>query len=438
MIDSNFDWDQRSTIGESNFTNRVNRTSSFNESYDTNNNFRLESNFQPQNEHINNDGNSLEMQVMQEDSSFFRDENDYYDRENILNNLRSNSLDETYFIQTDEQDQALGRRASEEIDLRQTTNVQEFGLDELNANDCSFNISTSNHPTLEKIQRVYYTRGLKELENLDLLDFSFSANWKLSSFKQGYGLEQLRDDSPDTYWQSNGNNGSNVNNNSSDTQLTNPHHVTIQFSKKVSLERISFFTNFSLDESYTPSKIKIMAGSSDAWDLCEVCTVNFSKPTGWSHIIFNGIRPDGVLKCFLVRLIILSNHQDGKDSHIRAIRCFGKKTTNVSNLKSSRSSISDNQSLKFVQNKNEILQDMSLTSKLSIMSDLLLNNKNPQFLNTKNFITCSDDDESNDLKSFTNTLQDQKVFKIVENVSNVINFNNGFQSVELKSVSKIR
>ena len=66
----------------------------------------------------------------------------------------------------------------------------------------------------------------------------------------------------------------------------------------MALERISIFTNYSLDESYTPSRIKIMAGSSEGWDLIEVCTVNFDQPVGWSHIIFNGIRADGVLKCF--------------------------------------------------------------------------------------------------------------------------------------------
>ena len=27
---------------------------------------------------------------------------------------------------------------------------------------------------------------------------------------------------------------------------------------------------------------------------------------------------------FLIKIIILANHQEGKDSHIRAIRCFGK------------------------------------------------------------------------------------------------------------------
>lgn len=266
-------------------------------------------------------------------------------------------------------------------------------------------MSSDHQPSLEQIQRVYYTRGLEELESLQLLDLSPLANWKLSSFKQGCGLTQLRDDSPDTLWQSDGSNGNqnSSNNGLNNNQLSNPHSVTIQFSKKVSLERISIFTNFSLDESYTPSKIKIMAGSS-GWDLTEVCTVNFNKPIGWSHIIFNGIRSDGVLKCFIVKLIILANHQDGKDSHIRAIRCFGKKSLKQPNITNSNSILPNN--------TTEI--DASMLSGLTNQSGILLNHRDkvPEL-----------DDDSN---------------KILGNVDDIIGFNSGFQSIELKSVSSIR
>lgn len=259
----------------------------------------------------------------------------------------------------------------------------------------------TDQPTLEQTQRVYYTRGLEELESLQLLDLLPLANWKLSSFKQGCGLAQLRDDSPDTLWQSDGSNGSsNANSatNMHNNQLSNPHSVTIQFSKKVSLERISIFTNYTLDESYTPSRIRIMAGSS-AWDLSEVCTVEFNKPIGWLHIIFNGIRDDCVLKCFVVKLVILANHQDGKDSHIRAIRCFGKKSAKTNNI--------------LTAIKHSFLLD--LETNLSGFSTLgiSLNNRN---------LSIDDDDESS---------------RVLENVQEVIGFN-GFQSLELKSISSIR
>ncbi|ODV77535.1 galactose-binding like protein [Suhomyces tanzawaensis NRRL Y-17324] len=272
--------------------------------------------------------------------------------------------------------------------------------------------STTEQPSLEQIQKVYYTKGLEELDNLQLLDLSPLANWKLSSFKQGYGLSQLRYDSPDSYWQSDGSNGNNNNNAITNNQLSNPHSITIQFAKKVSLERISIFTNFSLDESYTPSRIRIMAGSSDGWDLSEVCTVNFSKPIGWSHIIFNGIRNDGVLKCFMVKLVILANHQDGKDSHIRAIRCFGKKSANVVSTAPKPS--------------QEILKDLSLASGMTSASGLLLNHISKQYYS-------DDEDENNDER-----MEDKVTSRILGNVNDIIGFNSAFQSLEFKSVSSIR
>ena len=228
--------------------------------------------------------------------------------------------------------------------------------------------SGADQPTLEQIQRVYYTKGLQMLDSLQLIDLSPLANWKLSSSKQEFSLSQLRDDSSDSYWQSDGSNGSNninaTNGNAiTNNQLANPHSITIQFSKKVSLERISIFTNFSADESYTPSKIRILAGTSDDWDLSEVCTVNFNKPIGWSHIIFNAIRDDGVLKCFTVKLVILANHQDGKDTRIRAVRCFGKKSTAV------KPPVKDVAPPSLV---GDILKDLNLTSGFSNASGLLL------------------------------------------------------------------
>lgn len=261
--------------------------------------------------------------------------------------------------------------------------------------------SVEEQPSLEHIQHVYYVKGLEELDSLKLLDLTPLANWKLSSFKPGFGMAQLRADTPESYWQSDGSNGmSNMNAGNTD-QLVVPHSITIQFAKRVSLERISIFTNFSLDESYTPSKIQILAGNSDGWDLTEVCTVHFNKPIGWSHIIFNRIRHDGVLKCFVVKVKILANHQDGKDSHIRAIRCFGKRTA------SSRKAIPD---MPF-NLSGELLQELSLSSAaLAPPMEEELDTRLPE------------DNESS---------------RIINNVNEVIGFH-GYQSIELKSVLTIR
>lgn len=298
-------------------------------------------------------------------------------------------------------------------------------------------LNQSDQPSLEQIQRVYYSKGLEELESLQLLDLSPLANWKLSSYKQGYGLPQLRDDSPDTYWQSDGSNGSNQNNSAiMNNELCNPHSITIQFSKKVSLERISIFTNYSLDESYTPSKIKILAGSSDGWDLNEVCTVNFSKPIGWSHIIFNGIRSDGVLKCFVVKLIVLANHQDGKDSHIRAIRCFGKKSSNSNRFTLERSPPQSENIHSFSSHQSEFLKDLSLQSGLTTASGILLNNRSVR--NISDRLTFAYSEEENDENEKMNSEEDNGTARILHNVADVIGFNSGYQSLELKTFSSIR
>ncbi|KAK6460638.1 anaphase-promoting complex, subunit 10-domain-containing protein [Scheffersomyces coipomensis] len=309
-------------------------------------------------------------------------------------------------------------------------------------------VPSSGQLSIEQAQRVYYVKGLEELESFQLVDLSPLANWKLSSYKQGFGLAQLRDDSPDSYWQSDGSNGNNNNNAILNNQLCNPHSITIQFSKKVSLERISIFTNYSLDESYTPSQIRIMAGSSEGWDLGEVCTVNFSKPIGWSHIIFNGIRGDGVLKCFMVKIIILANHQDGKDSHIRAVRCFGKKKLNSINLPPifSERKHGDSTSYDAIAINSDILKDLSLASGLSNSSGFSINQRN-QFtqssINTRrefSYIEEGEGDKDDDQveEGTIENETDKECSRVLNNVADVIGFNSGFQSLDLQAVSSIR
>ncbi|ENN83455.1 hypothetical protein YQE_00187, partial [Dendroctonus ponderosae] len=57
-----------------------------------------------------------------------------------------------------------------------------------------------------------------------------------------FGVDQLRDDRADTYWQSDG-------------QL--PHLVNIQFQRKTTISDIYIYTDYKLDESYTPSRIQL-------------------------------------------------------------------------------------------------------------------------------------------------------------------------------------
>lgn len=276
--------------------------------------------------------------------------------------------------------------------------------------------NASDQQSIEHIQNEYYTRGLNEIDNLQLLDLSPLATWKLSSYKQGHGLDQLRDDSPNTYWQSDGStDGTPDPGTNGEAANHRPHSITLLFSKKVSLERILIFCNYHSDESYTPLRICIMAGSS-SWDLTEVCVVTFDKPVGWSHIIFSGVRADGLLKCFVVKIIILANHQDGKDSHIRAIRCFGKKSTFSGGA------------------KYPVVSDNSAISSMSVVS----HHENTNSMEYRYPDAIDEDIENVDQLNFPKKPTDPATEKVLTNVADVIGFNTGFDSLPLQSVSGIR
>ncbi|KAM3135652.1 hypothetical protein pb186bvf_012323 [Paramecium bursaria] len=91
------------------------------------------------------------------------------------------------------------------------------------------------------------------------------AIWTLSSAKAGNGVEQIRDDNLNTFWQSDG---------------TQPHYINIQFLKKMRIQEISIYLDFKQDESYTPNRISIRAGT-NIQDVKEVMQVDLKEPYGW-------------------------------------------------------------------------------------------------------------------------------------------------------------
>ncbi|XP_055384570.1 anaphase-promoting complex subunit 10 [Condylostylus longicornis] len=130
-----------------------------------------------------------------------------------------------------------------------------------------------------------------------------AAVWSLSSCKPGFGVERLRDNCMDTYWQSDG-------------QL--PHLVNIQFQRKTTISQIYIYTDYKLDESYTPSRISIRSGTHFN-DLQEIEVVDLSEPTGWVPIPIKDSR-DKTLRTFMIQIAVISNHQNGRDTHMRQIR----------------------------------------------------------------------------------------------------------------------
>lgn len=155
----------------------------------------------------------------------------------------------------------------------------------------------------DDLNMAYY-QGLQEMEALNLVDISNLAAWSVSSFKPGHGVKALQQDDANSFWQSDGG---------------QPHYIDVHFSKRVSLQRVSLYTDFIADESYTPSKLALFCGTG-YHDLQQVLTTQLSEPRGWVHLELSPLRPDGMFKTFLVRLVVVQNHQNGKDTHVRALK----------------------------------------------------------------------------------------------------------------------
>ena len=164
--------------------------------------------------------------------------------------------------------------------------------------------------------------GLKEISSL--------ASWTVSTAKPGSGVAALRSPSLAHFWQSDG---------------PQPHLLSIHFFKLVSIAHMRVFLDFESDESYTPTKIQFLAGYG-AHDVQEFAEMSFEQPTGWVDVDFSNVGPilqdedeqldafgnaaeidwskRSVLKAFVVQVRILENHQNGKDTHLRAVQIFAR------------------------------------------------------------------------------------------------------------------
>ncbi len=168
-----------------------------------------------------------------------------------------------------------------------------------------------------------------------------TASWTLSTAKPGNGVDQLRDSSLDTYWQSDG---------------LQPHHINIQFHRRQTVSAIALYMDFNLDESYTPKRMKVRVGTT-FHNLEDVRTVDVREPCGWvtiplwrkwgEDVLDNILDPDlgeehgadddvgdgrrarvppwkrKPMRTHLVQICILSMHQNGRDTHVRQVKIFG-------------------------------------------------------------------------------------------------------------------
>uniref|UniRef100_H2Z5N8 Anaphase-promoting complex subunit 10 n=1 Tax=Ciona savignyi TaxID=51511 RepID=H2Z5N8_CIOSA len=146
------------------------------------------------------------------------------------------------------------------------------------------------------------------LEKESVREIGHQAVWSVSSCKQGYGVNSLRDNSLDTYWQSDG---------------TQPHMVNVQFKQKTTMHSIGVYTDYKSDESYTPSRLSISVGN-DFNDLTEVEQVELSEPSGWIWIKLPNQAGDKPIRTFMAQISVLQVglYVIGRDTHMRQIKVF--------------------------------------------------------------------------------------------------------------------
>uniref|UniRef100_A0AC34RMH7 Anaphase-promoting complex subunit 10 n=1 Tax=Panagrolaimus sp. JU765 TaxID=591449 RepID=A0AC34RMH7_9BILA len=139
-------------------------------------------------------------------------------------------------------------------------------------------------------------------------DISFEAAWSLSSCKaEGYGIQQLLSPRMDAYWQSDG---------------PQPHIINIEFQKKTDICFVLLYLDIKVDESYTPNRIVIQKGSS-LLDLTHCESKDYTDPSGWEAIDIRNKTTKQPARAFVLQIQILSNHQNGRDTHIRGVKIIG-------------------------------------------------------------------------------------------------------------------
>ncbi|KAF8476076.1 anaphase-promoting complex, subunit 10-domain-containing protein [Kalaharituber pfeilii] len=158
---------------------------------------------------------------------------------------------------------------------------------------------------------------LKEIGNL--------ASWTVSTAKPGCGVAELRSEDTNLFWQSDG---------------PQPHTINIHFAKRVCIRLLRIYLDYKSDESYTPTKIAVMSGTG-YHDLQEVCTMVLEEPLGWVEVDLGAggtvntgdedrndvVGGGGCLRSWLVQVVILGNHQNGKDTHVRGLQVFSANPT---------------------------------------------------------------------------------------------------------------
>ncbi|XP_020985875.1 anaphase-promoting complex subunit 10 [Arachis duranensis] len=63
----------------------------------------------------------------------------------------------------------------------------------------------------------------------------------------------------------------------------------------------------------------------------EIKTVELVKPTGWVYLSLSGTDPrETFVNTFMLQIAVLSNHLNGRDTHVRQIKVYGPRPNPIS------------------------------------------------------------------------------------------------------------
>ncbi|SMN18044.1 similar to Saccharomyces cerevisiae YGL240W DOC1 Processivity factor required for the ubiquitination activity of the anaphase promoting complex (APC) [Maudiozyma saulgeensis] len=153
---------------------------------------------------------------------------------------------------------------------------------------------------------VLFKLGIQAMESQDLLCVNNVALWLASSTKGGSPIENVLNDDPNSFWQSDGG---------------QPHTIDIYFSRRTDIILLALYFSLASDESYTPKLFKLYVGHSPS-DAVFYKSYHIEHLDGWVGLTFRDNRPDNLMKCQFLRLVFPINHENGKDTHLRGVRIY--------------------------------------------------------------------------------------------------------------------
>lgn len=201
------------------------------------------------------------------------------------------------------QPESLQHEGSEhEGSQHESDNQSESRVDDVANEEAALIAYRDTHPG--KDQTLIGAREIDEHE----------AIWSVSSFRPHWGPERLRDNNPQTYWQSDGLN------------VKRDHSINILFHQATLISQVSLFIDFFQDETYTPKTIVIRGGNTYR-DLQDLTTIECPESVGWLNVDLLSNIDGNPFRLYRLQIAILNTYSNGKDTHIRQLKIYTLKSS---------------------------------------------------------------------------------------------------------------